>query len=144
MEAISGWGNVPHEEGLEPAMGPVEAIGMLVGGGLTIKALAAGASRLFGRMLGRKVAGNIGSKIAGQMGRRGWSESSIDDVLNNPFTTRGATNRATGNRATAYYLRDGSYVVRDDVTGDVVQISDRFDPDWVPDRSIVDPYRPEQ
>jgi RHS repeat-associated protein len=33
--------------------------------------------------------------------------------------------------ATAYYSREGGYVVRNDRTGDIVQVSDRNDPDWV-------------
>lgn len=32
--------------------------------------------------------------------------------------------------ATAYIRTDGSYVVRNDITEDIVQISDRNDPDW--------------
>ncbi|WP_429244211.1 colicin E5-related ribonuclease [Luteibacter sp. 621] len=32
--------------------------------------------------------------------------------------------------ATAYYSRSGGYVVRNDVTGDIVQISNRNDPGW--------------
>ncbi len=30
----------------------------------------------------------------------------------------------------------------DDVTNEVVQISDRFDPEWNPDNTIIDPYMP--
>ena len=33
--------------------------------------------------------------------------------------------------ATAYYSRRGGYVVRNDRTGDIVQISDRTDPNWI-------------
>jgi filamentous hemagglutinin len=32
--------------------------------------------------------------------------------------------------ATAYIRSDGTYVVRNDQTGDIVQISDCHDPDW--------------
>ncbi len=52
-------------------------------------------------------------------------------------------NKAHGNPATAYFNQDGSYVVRDDVTGELVQVSDRTNPpNWIPDDTIVDPYMP--
>lgn len=63
--------------------------------------------------------------------------------MNNPFVTRNAENKANGNPATAYFNEDGSYVVRDDATGELVQMSDRTDPScWVPDDTITDPYIP--
>ncbi|MEM9624726.1 MAG: colicin E5-related ribonuclease [Pseudomonadota bacterium] len=84
----------------------------------------------------------IGDKIGRQSGQRGWNEESIKDVVDNPHTTRPATNKANGNDATAYYDEDGSHVVVDDVTGAVVQVSDRNNPTgWVPDSSIENPYR---
>ena len=48
--------------------------------------------------------------------------------------------RANGNPTTAYAHDAGDYVVRDDVTGNLVQISDRSDPNRVPDSSITGPY----
>lgn len=57
-------------------------------------------------------------------------------------------NKATGNPATAYFRRDGHYIVRDNVTGDIVQMSHTgksigYGPgQWAPDDSIVDPYIP--
>lgn len=83
-----------------------------------------------------------------QLSKRGWSQNSIDDLVNNPYTTREAINKATGNKATAYFREDGHYVVRDDVTGDIVQMSDTNfavgtgKGQWVPDSSIRDPYLP--
>ncbi len=32
--------------------------------------------------------------------------------------------------ATGYVAKDGSYVILNDVTNDVVQVSNRFDPAW--------------
>ncbi len=75
-----------------------------------------------------------------QLQTRGWDQSSIDELVNGPVHTSPAVNRASGNPATAYFDDAGGYVVRDDLTGDLVQMSDRFDPDWIPDSSIVDPY----
>jgi Colicin E5 ribonuclease domain len=78
-----------------------------------------------------------------QIERRGWSEASIRETVQNPHATSAATNKATGNSATAYFNSDGTYVVIDDVTGDLVQLSDRTNPGaWVPDPTIQDPYLP--
>jgi RHS repeat-associated protein len=80
---------------------------------------------------------------ASQLARRGWTREAINETVNNPFTTRAATNRATGNPATAFFRKDGSHVIRDNVTGDLVQVSDRTNPaNWIPDASIVNPYLP--
>lgn len=76
------------------------------------------------------------------MGKRGWTEQSINNTVNSPFTTRTATNKANGNNATAYFNKDGSYVVRDDVTKDIIQVSNRNDPNWIPDATINNPYLP--
>lgn len=91
--------------------------------------------------------GDIGSraispKIARQMGPRGWTGDNLDGVLSNPHTTRPAINKATGNPATAYFDVDGAYVVRDNITGEIIQVSNRNDPNWIPDSSIIDPYIP--
>ena len=78
-----------------------------------------------------------------QIAQRGWTKQSVANVRNNPFTTRSAVNRTTGNPATAYYTNDGAYVVVDDVTGKVIQISNAKNPAaWAPDSSISDPYEP--
>ena len=85
---------------------------------------------------------HITPKIAGQMARRGWTTELIHGVVNAPFATRVALNRATGNAATAFFTKEGFYVVKDNVTNEIIQISNRLDPGWVPDASIVNPYRP--
>lgn len=74
----------------------------------------------------------ISQKIAGQMPRRGWAKADIDATITNPALIRqGGINRATNNSATYYYRPDGHYVVIDDVTGEVVQISNLNDPNWI-------------
>ncbi|MBB4187353.1 RHS repeat-associated protein [Sinorhizobium terangae] len=85
-----------------------------------------------------RVANQIAPKIERQMGPRGWDRAAIDDTIAHPertvITRDTRHNPQTGNRnddpATAYVNADGSYVVRNDRTGDVVQISDRTDPNW--------------
>lgn len=69
-------------------------------------------------------------------------KSSINNTVKEPYTTREATNKANGNDATAYFNEDGSYVVRDNKTGDIIQVSNRNDPSWVPDDTITNPYIP--
>ena len=82
-------------------------------------------------------------KLSNQMNKRGWTEEMVEDTVRNPYTTRVSTNKATGNSATVYYNKSGSYVVIDDVTKEVVQISDNINPStWIPDPSIIDPYKP--
>lgn len=76
------------------------------------------------------------------MVKRGWSNKLIHETINNPFTKRVSNNKATGNIATVYYQRSGAYVVKDDITNEVIQISDRLDHDWLPDPSIINPYIP--
>ncbi|NJL12483.1 MAG: hypothetical protein HC913_05475 [Microscillaceae bacterium] len=84
----------------------------------------------------------ITPKIVKQMGRRGWTKELIHETVNNPFTTRVASNKATGNAATAYFQKNGSYIVKDNITNEVIQISNRLDSKWVPDATIINPYIP--
>ncbi len=92
-----------------------------------------------------------------QLTQRGWSRGSINSLVNNPFTTRAATNRATGNAATnratgnaatAFFRADGHYVVRDNITGELVQMSETRltvgtgAGQWAPDSTIVNPFIP--
>ncbi|MEJ5092829.1 hypothetical protein GEO21_22545 [Sphingobacterium faecium] len=82
----------------------------------------------------------ITKKISKQMARRGWTRELIHKTVNSPFTTRQAVNRATGNASTAYFEKSGSYVVKDNVTNEIIQISNRLDPKWIPDETIINPY----
>lgn len=81
-------------------------------------------------------------KLTSQMSQRGWNESLIKQAVDSPYITRASRNLATGNTATAYYMKDGGYIVVDDVTKEIVQISDKFDPNWKPDSNIINPYLP--
>ncbi len=67
--------------------------------------------------------------------------------MKNPYTTRVSVNRTVTpfNPATAYYDIVGNYVVVDDITKQVVQITDKVDVAnkyWKPDLDIVNPYLP--
>lgn len=80
----------------------------------------------------------IEAKIAKQMKKRGWTEKDVEDTIENPSRTtktRDTRNLEDGggrrdDPATAYVRDDGSYVVRNDVDGTVVQVSNRNDPNW--------------
>ncbi|WP_202806090.1 colicin E5-related ribonuclease, partial [Snodgrassella communis] len=77
-------------------------------------------------------------KIQKQMQSRGWTSESINDVITNPnkkiSTTDTRFDPTTGTRlndpATAYIAKDGSYVVKNDRTGTIVQISNKNDRNW--------------
>lgn len=81
----------------------------------------------------------IEPKIAQQMGKRGWTKDSLDSVIASPSKTVVTKDTrfdpVSGTRlndpATAYIAKDGSYVVRNDRTGAIVQVSDRNDKSWV-------------
>jgi hypothetical protein len=72
----------------------------------------------------------------------GWTQSLVDDTIDNPVASRPSLNKATGQDATAYFRSDGSYVVRDNATGEIIQVSNRNDPGWIPDSAIQNPYKP--
>lgn len=85
----------------------------------------------------------ISDKIIKQMDKRGWTVELINQTVNNSTITREAINKATNNPATAYYTKEGAYVVVDNVLNTVVQISNRLDPaNWIPDPTIINPYIP--
>lgn len=84
-----------------------------------------------------------GTRKINQITSRGSSERIIENTIGAPYTTRAATNKATGGSATVYYRESGAHVIVDDATSEVVQLSNRFNPrNWIPDDSIVDPYMP--
>ena len=81
-----------------------------------------------------------------QAAKRGWSFDDILDVVSNPAQTRSNSNivnRANNNPVTYYYRADGYYVVVDDITGQVVQISNTNDVNWIDEmtNSIVQPIK---
>ncbi len=77
----------------------------------------------------------ITKKIAGQMARRGWSQQLIKNtILKN--IGRKAVNKATKHAATAYFTSTGGYVVIDNITKEIIQISNLYDPNWVVDTTI--------
>ena len=85
----------------------------------------------------------IGDKISGQLDERDWTEDEIDDLVANTDPIGSSTDNtkdSEGNRkndpASVYGSKNGDYVVVNDRTREVVQVSDKKDPDWSPDRRI--------
>ena len=79
----------------------------------------------------------IEPKIEKQMSKRGWTRREIENTIANPYRiveTRDRRWRIDGSRrdepARAYLREDGHYVVRNEVTGTLVQISNRNKPNW--------------
>lgn len=108
-----------------------------------------GISNKIARLLGfgentitRSIFSYITPKIESQMLKRGWTRALIHKLVNTPFTTRVAVNKATGNAATAYFDKSGAYVIKDNITNEIIQISNKFDPKWIPDATIINPYMP--
>jgi hypothetical protein len=85
----------------------------------------------------RGAAVNIDRKIAAQLAARGWTEQELRAAID-----RGPIGKSidhTGNRndpASVYGSKQGGYVVVNNSTGRVVQISDRTDPGWIADSRI--------
>lgn len=68
-----------------------------------------------------------------QAAKRGWPFDDILYVVSTPAQTRSnptIINRANNNPVSYYYRADGYYVAIDDITGQVVQISDTMNPLW--------------
>jgi RHS repeat-associated protein len=106
-----------------------------------LEAAGTGITRILGKGAadaGTRLEIQIGTKIEGQMAKRGWTQESVEDLIANPSRTvptrdtRHLPNGAGRNDApaTAYINRSGGYVVRNDETGDIVQVSDLNNPDW--------------
>jgi filamentous hemagglutinin len=79
-----------------------------------------------------------GAKIESQITARGWTRELLDEAIRNPsrkVATRDTRFTPDGGRidepALAYYHKDGGYVVRNERTGDVVQVSNRNDALWI-------------
>jgi filamentous hemagglutinin len=85
----------------------------------------------------RATAVHIDGKIYAQMAVRGWTEHQVRAAIDRgPIGMSIDHTNAKSNPALVYGSKQGGYVVVNDRTGRVVQISDRTDPAWVPDSRI--------
>lgn len=77
------------------------------------------------------------------MQEAGWSEGGSTTIKSSDLVF-GSSTKSTGNVVTVFYTQQGSYVIVEDVTKAIVQISDNINQSTlVPDLSIVDPYIPD-
>jgi hypothetical protein len=79
----------------------------------------------------------FGTKIQKQLSKRGWTKDFVQKTIDKPAKTVGwkdTRHLPGGGRlndpATAFYSKRGGYVVRNDRTGDIVQVSNRMDKNW--------------
>lgn len=74
-----------------------------------------------------------GKSIADQITERGWNDKRIGEAINEPVGTVNWTDQRKGQNnapVTAYYHKDGGYVVRRNDTGEIIQVSQVGDPNW--------------
>lgn len=85
----------------------------------------------------RAAAVHVDRKIAAQLTVRGWTEHQIRAAVDRGPIGRSIDHtEGRSDPAAVYGSRQGGYVVVNDRTGRVVQISDRTDPGWIPDSRI--------
>ena len=74
------------------------------------------------------------TKIEGQMAARGWTKEAIETTIQNPTATHTVWDLTSGTKqaATAYVQRGAGYVVLNDETRAVVQISNLNKTGWKP------------
>jgi len=83
-------------------------------------------------------------KIIIQMNKRWWSKKDIESVIKNPYKIGRTIDNYWGKiwnkweEAIAYFLTDNQYVVVNNKSYQIIQISDRNDPNWIVDSRIYD------
>ncbi len=88
----------------------------------------------------------IDDKIKDQLGDRGWTEDEVNDLVGNTEPTGESTDNRRPNKtpdgkgrndpASVYGSKDGGHVVVNDNTNEVTHVSDKNDPNWIPDSRI--------
>ncbi|BCW82847.1 hypothetical protein NicSoilE8_05200 [Arthrobacter sp. NicSoilE8] len=86
-----------------------------------------------------KIAYSIEPKIEKQLSKRGWDRELVSEAISNPAQTKALRDTrylgdGSGLRrddpATAYINQEGHYVIRNDVDGSIVQVSNKNKADW--------------
>lgn len=86
----------------------------------------------------------IDDKIRKQMRERGWTEQDIQDASKEEASGKSVDKRSPSktedglgrNDTATVHGTQTDYVVINDRTGEVVQVSDRNNPNWIPDSRI--------
>ncbi|HZG73199.1 MAG TPA: colicin E5-related ribonuclease [Chondromyces sp.] len=74
-----------------------------------------------------------GKSISDQITERGWNDKRIGEALNDPAGIVNWVDQRKGKNnapVTAYYHKDGGYVVRSNETGEIIQVSQVGDLNW--------------
>ncbi|MNV31736.1 hypothetical protein D3C71_1230560 [compost metagenome] len=86
----------------------------------------------------------VDGKIGNQLSSRGWTTQDVQAVVNDGFVGTSTDKRSAGktpdglprdDTASVYGSKSG-YIVINDRTGEIVQVSDKTDPDWIADSRI--------
>ena len=109
--------------------------GIFALGGSIINSVSGGSTAL--KVSDSNANSTFNSTIKGEryIEKRGWTTNSIEKAINRGV--KGTTvNRATGNTGMVYTARNGSYVIIDSKTREIVQLSKYGDKSWIDDSAI--------
>jgi hypothetical protein len=111
-----------------------------LGGAVAGLSMAAG-DAVAGRVMRHAAAAatRFPTKAVRDLAKRGWTRESVRATIRNPHGTARGVYKGNGDPATYYFNEDGSFVVRNDRTRDVIQLSDRKDPSAFKPEIIPDP-----
>jgi hypothetical protein len=84
----------------------------------------------------RSAEAKFDQKIKGQMDARGWNEKEIRDLIKSEPVGLSVDTRNGKNDTATVYGKHGEYVVLNDRTKEIVQISDKKNPSWKDDSRI--------
>ena len=79
---------------------------------------------------------NIGDKVGGQLGDRGWTEEEVGEITAGEPSGTSTDNTNGESEPASVYGDPSGHVIVNDKTGEVIQVSDKTDPDWIPDSRI--------
>jgi RHS repeat-associated protein len=94
-----------------------------LGAGLARGVVVAGANALTNSF--RAASTVLGKKAVGDMAKRGWTEAMVRGTVRNPVGVARGLEAATGQATTYFFRAEGSFVVRNDATRVIIQVSDR-------------------
>lgn len=109
--------NAPGGPFIDPSW---EEVGIVIEGVVNVASVTPAGAPIKAGMAAKSLV--VGSKVAKQMGPRGWTRAAIDEAKAAGQQIR-AVNKANGNPATRYvHPQTKQSVVIDDVTGEVIHV----------------------
>lgn len=113
-------------------------------GNLTVKIGKENIKKLFTGITPNGIKYNYDDKISKQIVKRGWTNELLENTIDNPKTTISwfdERHLSSGVKikepATVYYNSSNNYIVRNNMTGNIVQVSDLTDLDWKPGPFLI-------